>query len=198
MEAVAHNPPALKQQRDRARKAFSLIEAAIVLGVVGLVIGGIWYSAAAVYENYKVNKTVEGVIIGGENLRNLIPMASVTSNNWITITDLCRLANVFPLFETRDGIGYLISPLGGVGCATHSGAIVIYFGVTTTGICQKVAAGITARYKDNTELESLRIYGADNAAKVITNYPVSPSGTDCMDRVEPPQIRLYFTFKLRN
>lgn len=35
--------------------AFSLIEAAIVLGVVGLVIGGIWVAAAAVQETMRVN-----------------------------------------------------------------------------------------------------------------------------------------------
>lgn len=35
----------------RLRLGFNLIEAAIVLGVVGLVIGGIWVAASAVRNN---------------------------------------------------------------------------------------------------------------------------------------------------
>lgn len=48
------------------KRAFSLIEAAIVLGVVGLVIGGIWISAASIRAKirannvvYMVNQTIE-------------------------------------------------------------------------------------------------------------------------------------------
>jgi len=59
-------------QRHNHKKGFSLVEAAIVLGVVGLVIGGIWVAAAAMYENYKVNKTVEGVLEIVRNTQKLI------------------------------------------------------------------------------------------------------------------------------
>ena len=48
--------------RARSRLGFNLVEAAIVLGVVGLVIGGIWTAAAAVNEKVNINKTVQGVI----------------------------------------------------------------------------------------------------------------------------------------
>ena len=44
------------------RKAFSLIEAAIVLGVVGLVVGGIWVAAAAVNENMQANDIAKGLL----------------------------------------------------------------------------------------------------------------------------------------
>lgn len=54
------------------QRGFSLIEAAIVLAVVGLVLGGIWVAAAAMYENYKVNKTVEGIFSTARNIQNLI------------------------------------------------------------------------------------------------------------------------------
>lgn len=72
MEAVAHKTPALKQQRGRAQKAFSLIEAAIVLAVVGGVIGTIWVSAATMYENHKVNKTVEGIFTTAKNVQRVL------------------------------------------------------------------------------------------------------------------------------
>ncbi len=54
------------------RHGFSLVESAIVLAVVGLVLGGIWVASAAMYENYKVNKTVEGTISTVRNIQKLI------------------------------------------------------------------------------------------------------------------------------
>lgn len=42
------------------RKGFNLVEAAIVLGVVGLVIGGIWIAAATVTYNQKLQQTFDG------------------------------------------------------------------------------------------------------------------------------------------
>ena len=72
MEAVGH----------KTRRGFSLIEAAIVLGVVGAVIGTIWVSAAAVYENHKVNQTVEGIFTTARNIQNLI---SINDTNGFVI-----------------------------------------------------------------------------------------------------------------
>ena len=98
MEAVAHNPPALKQQRDRAQKrGFSLIEAAFVLAVVGVVIGTIWVSAAAMYESHKVNKTVEGIFTTARNIQNLISLRdSEGIGGNVDITQLVLDAGSFP------------------------------------------------------------------------------------------------------
>jgi len=53
------------------RRGFNLVEAAIVLGVVGLVIGGIWTAASSVAHNQKVNESK--LLIGQvyDNLRRL-------------------------------------------------------------------------------------------------------------------------------
>ena len=60
------------------RRGFSLVEAAIVLAVVGLVIGGIWVASAAIYERYRVNKTVEGVLTAAKNIQKLISVRDAT------------------------------------------------------------------------------------------------------------------------
>lgn len=44
------------------RRAFSLIETAIVLAVMGLVIGGIWVAAASVNDYFKWKQTEEGMM----------------------------------------------------------------------------------------------------------------------------------------
>jgi len=46
--------------RLKTARAFSLIEAAIVLGVVGLVIGGLWIAAASVNENRRMQELLTG------------------------------------------------------------------------------------------------------------------------------------------
>ncbi len=74
MEAVAHNPPALKQQLDKAQKrGFSLIEAAIVLGVVGAVIGTIWVSAANMYESWRINQYADAMLSIRKCVQNKFP-----------------------------------------------------------------------------------------------------------------------------
>lgn len=67
------------------RRGFSLVESAIVLAIVGLVIGGIWVASAAIYENYKVNKTVETMISLSDCINRKFPnypSADIAANGW--------------------------------------------------------------------------------------------------------------------
>lgn len=51
------------------KRGFSLIEAAIVLGVVGLVIGGIWVAAASVQENRRQSRYLSQILEIVQNVR---------------------------------------------------------------------------------------------------------------------------------
>lgn len=118
MEAVAHNPPALKQQRDRAQKAFSLIEAAFVLAVVGVVIGTIWVSASNFYENYKVNKTVDALMLAVKSTQNFLSyndaMIATGGNGIVTMAgSIAEAANLIPVDWVK-GTGGLQHPWQGV------------------------------------------------------------------------------------
>lgn len=85
------------QQRHNHKRGFNLIEAAIVLGVVGLVVGGIWVAAANMYENYKTNKTVEGIFSTSRNIQNLISIRdSEAIGHSVVITSALKDAGVFP------------------------------------------------------------------------------------------------------
>jgi len=61
------------------RKGFNLVEAAIVLGVVGLVIGGIWVAASSVAENQRWQQTEQGWMYYIETINKLFPKAIVAS-----------------------------------------------------------------------------------------------------------------------
>lgn len=83
--------------RHNHKRGFNLIEAAIVLGVVGLVVGGIWGVAAKFYEDYKVNKFINELGMIVKNTQALISQTDSTligDNKWITNT--LRDAGVFP------------------------------------------------------------------------------------------------------
>lgn len=60
-----------RARHTRKLRGFNLIEAAIVLAVVGFVIGGIWYAAAAVNENMKINKAISRTFQMIEDTRRL-------------------------------------------------------------------------------------------------------------------------------
>jgi hypothetical protein len=52
-------------------RGFNLIEAAIVLGVIGLVVGGIWVAASTVNQNLKINALFRGSLAVIANMQNL-------------------------------------------------------------------------------------------------------------------------------
>ncbi len=83
-EAIAQNPPALKQRgfkllrsssvavARKTRMGFNLIEAAIVLAVVGLVIGGIWVAAASLAQRRFEQQFMEGLLVLATNAQKYL------------------------------------------------------------------------------------------------------------------------------
>ena len=63
MEAVGH----------KTRMGFNLIEAAIVLGVVGAVIGTIWVGAANMYESWRINQYADAMLSIRKCVQNKFP-----------------------------------------------------------------------------------------------------------------------------
>jgi Tfp pilus assembly protein FimT len=55
----------------RKIRGFTLTEAAIVLGIVGMILGAIWVAAAAVYNNLRVNKTSTQLLQIAQSVRSI-------------------------------------------------------------------------------------------------------------------------------
>ena len=65
----------------RAKNAFSLIESAIILAVIGLVIGGVWLAAAAMQQEFRKSELQRGIALTVSGIRDLLPL-----QNWPTTT----------------------------------------------------------------------------------------------------------------
>ena len=71
--------PARAPLMSKKRQGFSLIEAAIVLGVIGLVIGGIWIAASSMMENYRVQGMTKDIFVIASNVQKLMSNADANT-----------------------------------------------------------------------------------------------------------------------
>lgn len=87
----------LKLRRRRAaNKGFNLIEAAIVLGIVGLVVGGIWVAATSVYANLRSKRATDELLGIAQSVRALFATSTVTGLGAVDMTAAMAQANVLP------------------------------------------------------------------------------------------------------
>jgi hypothetical protein len=80
-------------------RGFSLIEAALILGIVGLVIGGIWLAARTVHENKKIADVTEAILYASRQGRSLLPLHAIQAaapTGEAGLTGLAVSARLFP------------------------------------------------------------------------------------------------------
>ena len=199
----------------RKRRGFNLIESAIVLGFVGLVIGGIWTAASAVMENYKLKRVTEVVILASRKLQENISLADANAIprtlGYAFLIDYCIAAKIFPEdfisgnkiitpFDNNALPSYTYANGGHINCLLFNNSIEIEVNTPNKRVCLKLTSFISSRFKDRTILDSLAVFGYDNAFFTYypgtLGWPLSTSGTQC-NRIYPANIRLRFNF-LRN
>ena len=199
--------------RSLKKRAFNLIESAITLGVVAIILGGLWAAITTINENMKVAQATEGLIVASNALRTQITQSSAQPdvNGWTDLTNYCKTMKTFPSSSFPIQNGKIQNPFGsvlgsgygsktgyGVTCSIRNSGADLYIATTivvpTIGICQKMLAQVTARFKDNSDLALLWVMGDNNSYIFRTIFPISPSGTDCTGRVEPVQLRFFWTF----
>ncbi|HUY68359.1 MAG TPA: prepilin-type N-terminal cleavage/methylation domain-containing protein [Alphaproteobacteria bacterium] len=79
-------------------RGFTLTEIAIVLGVVGIVLGGIWAAAALVSQNDKTQEASQDIALIVANYRSLFSTRGIDYNNgyWTDFTCFGIQNNAFP------------------------------------------------------------------------------------------------------
>jgi prepilin-type N-terminal cleavage/methylation domain-containing protein len=96
----------------RLRSGFTLTELAIVLGIIGLILGAIWTAAAAVYQNMRVTNAVRDIQTITYNTQNLIPASQAADlDDGGVMTPTLYQAGGFPADWAYDSTtGNAISP----------------------------------------------------------------------------------------
>jgi len=172
-------------RRKHIRRGFSLVEAAIVLGVVGLVIGGIWVAAANMHESYKVNKTVADLSLIVKNVQGLISERDALAiGNVVEITSMLIASNTFP----KDWVNgnSIKSPFGGmVTSFNYSGApnpsfFSIRFFSLPKHICIKLVVEVSSMAA-NTDGKS---FNRPSLGEIQVNYPTWYTGTFPVDTAQ--------------
>lgn len=166
----------------KARRGFNLIEAAIVLGVVGLVIGGIWVAAAAVQSNMKKSDASRGLIQIVQNVRNLYYGQSPTAT--ATITNNLIAANAIPGNFVNSTTSAL-NPWNGAVTVAIAGASYDQIDVAYATVPKDGCIELTSR---NTNISTgvgltqiLIANGTSTVTVASTNFPYLPTAasTDC-------------------
>ena len=82
---------------NRTRKGFTLTELAIVLGVVGLILGSIWVAAKSVFDANKSKQAIEDISAIAANLRaTYMAASSFGATTGDQTTTLMNLGGIFP------------------------------------------------------------------------------------------------------
>lgn len=182
--------------RHKNKRGFNLIEAAIVLGVVGLVVAGIWKATGPIREKQQINQTVN-VIIGIVsntrwfflgNVAGFCQSIGCTTN--INVTRLFVKAGLIPseyplttfdtsLFPFADNNDAIQTPMGykmfleagdwgGFGHITHGLKIVPVFVGLNKPMCINLIAAVSSRFKDDTDL----VWVETAASGGVKNFPI--------------------------
>ena len=80
----------------RARKrAFTLTEIVIVLGIIGAILGAIWSAASHVGDSQKVNRAVTQILVISEGIRALYPSGTISGGSQ-DLTALLQNSRIIP------------------------------------------------------------------------------------------------------
>ncbi len=92
---ITTKAPAQKRL-EQQKKGFTLTEIAIVLGIMGLVLGAIWVAASGVYNNQRVNTAATTVMQTVQGIRSLYATSSTTGVGQVNITTQLINAGALP------------------------------------------------------------------------------------------------------
>lgn len=193
--------------RHNNKRGFNLIEAAIVLAVVGGVIGGIWVSAAAVIENWKVNKTVEGVFSTARNVQNLISVSDGQAMGTVGFTSGLISSFTPKDWKTKDPFGGWVS-VGNELSGLHGALFYIGLSSIPKTSCVNLTVKFTAisatagnrnstgwNYSTGSNIGRFRIVNSGN--HTFDTFPISADTASSVCE-EDNSILMYFNYTRNN
>lgn len=157
----------------KTKKGFSLIEAAIVLGIVGLVIGGIWVAAAAVTQNMREADASKALIQVIQNVRNLYYGQTPTATGDITTDMISAKAIPSDFVMTTTSAK---NPWSGAVTVSISGASFDKVDIAYASVPKDSCIELTSRNTNiTTGIGLQQIVIASTATTTVTTFPYLPT-----------------------
>jgi hypothetical protein len=173
-----------KHARQAERAGMNLLEVAIVLGILGLVLGSIWVAAGEFYSNSRIRSAGQQLVTIAQNVRGIfVEQGGVTGAAGSNINQALDQMKVFPLEMRKD-----INPTGQVynkwsgavqvaadDCTGAEGATTPQpcFGITFLNVPQDACIGLLLQNSDP-DLGLQRVLVNNNVAGDASTAPLLP------------------------
>lgn len=190
-----------KKKMSRQTKGFTLTEAAIVLGIMGLILGAIWVAAASVYSNQRINTTSRQILEMVASIRSLY--ATSSSLDVGTTELLLAQAGAIPKDLMKDPNGI---PLDGDITNVWNGKVTVVpdnaggiartgFLVTFAGVPSEACSSILVRFAGQGRDAGLFSISGNGAAQ--TTFPVSVANAiaSCTDASGVNSLKIIFRLR---
>jgi prepilin-type N-terminal cleavage/methylation domain-containing protein len=134
----------------RPTQGFTLTEIAIVLGIVGIIIGAIWVAAAMLYENNRTNEASTEVLTIVNNWRSIYGGKRMDIPDWTDVTPVTINNGFMPQEMVVPGVNtYSLGPWTSstahvFSSQTYNGIIVGYFHLTVSA-CNHLANAVAGQ-----------------------------------------------------
>ena len=194
----------IHKKQARMKRGFTLTEAAIVLGIVGLILGAIWVAASSVYSNMRVTTASKQLMTVVQNVRSLY--SSSTTMGVLAATDLVK-AGIFPADTNPSAVtGLGTNGWGGAitgarvagganGCAVDGSCFTVNFGTLPQDACVKFAVGNSGQGKDGGLVGAADVEKDDGASYV--GAAATPANFIAHGCSSAAASNVMFTFKLK-
>lgn len=182
----------------RKLRGFTLTEAAIVLGIVGLILGAIWVAAAAVYNNLRVTTTSNQLLQIVQSIRSM-HATQQTVDDAITAVLVAKAGGIpkdmldnptdpATVTDVWAGDVTITAQTSASGVANDSFSI--SFSKVPQGPCADLLVRNTGSGRDS------GLIGAGNAFANDTAFPIGLA-TAVGDCASPTENNVVFTFRLK-
>lgn len=99
--------------RQKGRTGLSLIEAAIVMGIAGIVLGAIWSAGSMVYTNMQISRTIGDLAVSVQNIRTFYKgQSAFTKAAGTNLTETLVAAELFPAGMIDEDKDLPVTPWG--------------------------------------------------------------------------------------
>jgi len=185
---------------------FTLIESAIVLGIVGLVVAGIWIASQALSQKAALAKANEGLIQLAQNIQNNLTITQASQiGNGTYIANTARKAGWVPADWIRNNqIAFpLGAPLDYMSVWGPQWRVQIGLTGLTQDVCMQLITQFTSRYNSSNSgsnayssggLVDVFWYTLGGASTGTNSFPLTGTATQCPYTTNSNT--LFFTFAL--